>query len=337
MTTARILVLVEQLVPLLSAAPPGIRLPALETILSRGSLRRGNFSDPNEVRFELFGLEAHGPLPIGALTRLRDLGGKSNDNYYCLRADPVTLWADMARVIMTSHGFADLDPLERKEIENTIRAVLHDEGMAFGSEHPERWTIALKHPLNFNFSPLKKALGMDAAEALPDHPEALHWRRILNEIQMALHACPVNLRRRQQGRQEINSVWFWGGGYLPEATTPQPFQTVYSDHPVSSGLALVHDCPLTELGAANGFDCSNEANPDRAKILIDWTPHQGAVGTQLEQLETLANHLLKLVRKCGVTVEIYAADGTRWRFDRGRSFRFWQRSQPVQRFINAAE
>jgi hypothetical protein len=232
----------------------------------------------------------------------------------------------MARVIMTSYGFADLDAMERNEIENTVRGVFLEEGMNLGSEHPERWTIALEAPLEFNFSPLREALGRDAAEGLPDHPEARRWRRILNETQIALHACPVNVRRRQEGRQEINSVWLWGGGYLPPASTRQTFRAVYSDQAVSRGLALVHDCELRGLAMAERTHFSIEAaKGGTEEILIDWTSARASAAERLLQLETLVSQLLAEVKHKGYILDVYAGNGSRWTFDRRCARRFWRR------------
>ena len=63
----------------------------------------------------------------------------------------------------------------------------------------------LGEPLKFGFTPLDDALGMDMAEVLPEQPESLHWHRIMNEIQIALHASPVNVRRRQNGQHTRQS------------------------------------------------------------------------------------------------------------------------------------
>lgn len=320
--------LVEQLVPLLSAAQPGLRLPALETILARADVQVQEFSDPDELRFALFGVEPVAALPIGALTYVADHGHIAIGKDYCLRADPVTLWADMARVIMTSYGFADLDEMERNEIENTVRSVLLEEGMDFGSSHPERWTIALERPLDFTFSPLHKALGVDVAEVLPEHPEALRWRRILNEIQMALHACPVNVKRRGEGRQEINSVWFWGGGYLPEPSGKPSYCTVFSNHPVSRGLALVHKCQLLNLSATENLESMAAVSTQPANFLIDWAPWRGPAKAPLVQLDSLARTLLGLVKHHGLTLDLYAGNGTHWTLNRLSALRFFRRRRP---------
>jgi hypothetical protein len=249
---------------------------------------------------------------------------------------------------MTNYGFADLDSVERNEIENTIRRVFHEEGMQLGSEHPERWTIALERPLEFQFSPLKRALGMDAADMLPDQPEARHWRRVLNEIQVALHSCPVNVRRRQQGRVEINSVWFWGQGFMPPVSGPKPFREVFSDHPVSRGLALIHDCAVRDLAdfdpmalcaSVGDSEAAQEtATPsDRDKcILVDWTVSAGSVQSRLAHLEETVGRLLSAVRKCGLTLDVYAGDGSCWTVDRRRAWRFWRRRRVWQQVTAAA-
>jgi hypothetical protein len=334
MTSPKVTVLVEQLASLLAAAQAGLRSPALETILARADMHLQAVSDPDELRFELFGVKPAETLPIGALTYVSDHGTVKPGNDYCLRADPVTLWADMARVIMTSYGFADLDETERDEIECTVRSVLLEEGMDFGSSHPERWTIALEGPLGFTFPPLQKALGVDIGEVLPEHPEALRWRRILNEIQMALHACPVNVKRRGEGRQEINSVWFWGGGYLPAPSGKPAFCTVFSDHPVARGLALIHECQLMNLSATENLESMVAGLPHPVSFLIDWAPWQGPAKAPLAQLELLARALLGLVKHHGLTLELYAGNGTHWTLNRLSTLRFFRRRRPPDHILS---
>ena len=302
------------------------RFPALEMVLSRGRACQIESASANHLRFALFGIEPDGDLPVAALTHVSDRKKKAlQNNYYWLRSDPVTMWADMAKVFMTSHGFADLNPFERNEVENCIRTVLQDEGIDFHSDHPERWCIALNEPLQFDFTPLDDALGMDVADSLPQHPEARFWRRILNEIQVALHNSPVNIRRRQSGKQEINSVWFWGGGFIPEAAPHDLIDTVYSNNPVTRGLAIINDCRLKKQGWAGQGNFSR----DGRAVLVDWVPASQYAAEEVEHLEALARQLLQLADQGKITLTLFDGSGEGRLYDRSARRRFWRRKAPL--------
>jgi hypothetical protein len=324
-TEIRVTLLVEAFRNLIGAMDQPHRFEALERIVSKGTACHLPSVTSNHLRFSLFGIEPEGNLPVAALTHVSDRKKRPQGDYFWLRSDPVTMWADMAKVFMTSHGFADLNPYERNEIENCIRAVLMEEGIDMQSDHPERWCIALNDPLQFEFTPLDEALGMSVADALPGHPEALFWRRILNEIQVALHNCPVNMRRRQRGRQEINSVWFWGGGFIPEASPHDLIDTVYSDHPVTRGLAIINDCRLKKQGKAGRHGFSR----DGRSVLIDWTPISRYATEELEQLENLARQLVSLVDQDRIELTLYDGSGSGRLYNRKARRRFWKRSVPL--------
>jgi hypothetical protein len=325
-TVPHITLLVEEFRQMVGALGGESRFPALEMVLSRGRACRIESASANHLRFALFGIEPDGVLPVAALTHVSDRKKKAlQDNYYWLRGDPVTMWADMAKVFMTSHGFADLNTYERNEIEICIRTVLLDEGVDFHSDHPERWCIALNEPLKFDFTPLDEALGMDVADALPQHPEARFWRRILNEIQVALHNCPVNIRRRQSGKQEINSVWFWGGGFIPEAAPHNLIDAVYSNHPVTCGLAIINDCRLQKQGWAGHGNFSR----DGRSILIDWVPVTQYAAEELEQLEGLTRRFLKQADQGRIALTLYDGSGEGRLYDRSARRRFWRRKIPL--------
>lgn len=321
--------LIEDLGRMVAALAPDTRLPALERILSRGAPLRRAAATANHLRFALFGIEPDGPLPVAALTHVGDRAARPEDDFYWLRVDPVTVWADMARVFMTRYDFAELDPYERNEIENCVRSVLQEAGIELRGDHPERWCIPLGEPLQFAFTPLDQALGMDLAEALPDHPEAAYWRRVLTEIQVALHNSPVNARRRAAGRREVNSVWFWGGGFLPAATPRYVLDTVYSDCAVTRGLAIINDCRLKPLE-----ECLNsDFVTDGQAALIDWTPGPGDAEEELFCLELLARRLLDLADRGRLTLIIYDGSGEGRSYDRTARRRFWRRNSPLARVL----
>ena len=146
---------------------------------------------------------------------------------------------------------------------------------------------------------------MDVADALPDHPEARYWRRILNEIQVALHQCPVNVRRRQLGKQEINSVWFWGGGFIPDAAPHDLIDTVYSTHSVTRGLAIINDCSMRTGDEAMASDFRR----DGRSILVDWSPSSGDPAEELNLIEDLVSRLLKRVHQGHGTLSVFDGSG----------------------------
>lgn len=327
MTDTHLTLIVEDFRQMVGAVKEPHRFPALEQLISRGKPCRIPSDSANHLRFALFGIEPDGVLPVAALTHVSDRKTAPQDDYFWLRSDPVTLWADMAKVFMTSHGFADLDPLERNEIENCIRSVLMEEGIDLHADHPERWCIALNEPLEFEFTSLDDALGMDLADALPGHHKARYWRRILNEIQVALHNCPVNIRRRQSGRQEINSVWFWGGGFIPDAAPHDLIDTVYSNNPVTRGLAIINDCRLK----SQRFAAQGKFSRDGRSIMIDWLPASGYAVEELEQLESLTRQLLLLADHGKLVLFLYSGDGEGRKYDRRAHRRFWKRKAPLSR------
>lgn len=319
----------DRLQSLIPAPGRGRRMVALETLLARGRPSMPGYASFDELRFALWGLAGANPLPVAALTRLADGNGPAGSDAYWLRLDPACLWADLARVILAGCGCADLDEAQRQEIENTVRSVLLQEGIELHADHPERWTIALEQPLRFGFTAPADAMGMDVGDVLPDHPEALYWRRLLNEIQMALHACPVNVRRRQRGQAEINSVWFWGGGVMPAAAASKAFDTVYANHPVTRGLALLHGCLPQQLRAAETADFTR----DGENILLDWSRPAGHPAMDLEHLERIAAQLLELVKAQGVAVQLYSGDGAGWLFDRRCRWRLWRRRVGLENYL----
>ncbi len=322
-----ITVLAQGLQSLACAADDKKRYPALETLLSRGSHFRVESKSPDHFRFKLFGIEPQGELPIASLTRAADQRKNPGQHQYWLRLDPVTLWADMARVVMTSHGFADLDEFERNEIENVVRSVLREEGIVLQSDHPERWCIALREPLKFGFTPLEDALGMDLAEVLPEQPESLHWRCIMNDIQIALHASSVNVRRRQIGRQAINSVWFWGGGFIPSISKQGVFNTVYSDNPVTRGLAVISDSRLRGQMEAEDANFSHDGQAS----LVDWTVKSRDPKKELDRLERFVKRVLGRVRGGSTELVFYCGKSEGWRFERSSGRKFWRYRRPLGR------
>lgn len=82
---------------------------------------------------------------------------------------------------------------------------------------------------------------------MPSGEGAAGFRRLVSEIEMALHGHEVNRRRQDNGEQPINCLWLWGGGMAPEQETI-PHPPLFSDDPLLVGYwmsktGVVEDWP----------------------------------------------------------------------------------------------
>ncbi|MCC6302600.1 MAG: hypothetical protein IT489_07355 [Gammaproteobacteria bacterium] len=207
----------------------------LGRLLARAAAGPAAGATPAAALFEAFGVRTRDAddLPEAPLRLWAD-GGVPGDDY-CLCMDPVHLRVGQDRVVLTGVG-----AVEREEADalcGEIAAHLAGSGLRLEAPGPERWYLRLPRAPAADFSPLEAVLGQDLRPHLPRGEEARVWRRLLNEIQMLLHASEVNRRRAARGVPAINSVWFWGGGSRP-APGPCPFVQVWGDHPLAQGLAL---------------------------------------------------------------------------------------------------
>jgi hypothetical protein len=311
--------LVEDLQLLARALPVGSRYPALERVLARGKQRQVLSPSPNHLRYQLFSANSSRQLSVAALTRADDCGVLPEAGSYWLRADPVTMRADRTQVFTTSCGFADLDQAERDEINRIVVAAMQHEGISTPDCQNGHWCFALDAPLDFEFMPLHQALGLDVAEALPSSREAIPWKRLLTEIQVDLHQSEVNVRRRAGGLQEINSVWFWGGGTLP-AIEEIVFDSVFSNDPVSRGLAMASGSHLAR---------QHQFTRQRGTVLVDWVMASADAVREAGALERFVQSLLSAPMGPGEGLTLLDGSGNAWALERSSRWRFWKGNRPL--------
>lgn len=75
---------------------------------------------------------------------------------------------------------------------------------------------------------------------MPAGPQAAGHRRVVSEIEMALHDHPVNREREAAGLKPVNSLWLWGGGSAPAAGSG-PLPPLFSDDALLHGYWLSQD------------------------------------------------------------------------------------------------
>ena len=180
------------------------------------------------------------PWPVAALSRLADAAAPDIARHGWLRADPALIQPDLAGARLMAIGGSL--PLTARDVDAflpDLQPLFAADGFVLDAPVPQRWYLRLPASTALpDFPSPEAALGEDPFDHPPTGAPALvrRWRVLANEAQVVLHNHPHNARRRAAGLPAVNSLWFHGGGGLPDAATSR-FPTVLSDDPLLHGLA----------------------------------------------------------------------------------------------------
>ena len=307
---------------LLQAAAPDLRLPALQTLLARGTRQPCPAEGVEAALCVALGIERQQDWPLAPITLMAD-GGESGDAYW-LRADPVHLRVMRDRIVLADGEALALSREEADALAGTI-------GQHFGGDlsplplHPRRWYLRFPVAPSLVTTPLLVAVGRDIDPLLPQGGDAMRFRTQLNELQMLLHEHPVNQAREARGDLPVNSLWLWGGGHLPAIRThSMPIYARDAEAQMLGGFcgARVHALP-TQLDA--------QWLETDGVILLDGLTRSGQVGDAcgwrealrdlerdwfvplLGRLRTLGPHDLRLLDPVnGKALRLQARDA--WKF-----------------------
>ena len=237
----------------------GLSLLELERFLARARRVDGCAQEMERGLFDLFGarIDREGDAPVAAVTRQLDAGDAGAQ--WWLRADPVHVHADRDRLVMLGNRLLDISESETNQLVIELNALVRDEGWELEAMNPRRWYLRLGGEPRMRSTALPEVIGRDVLHCMPRGAEARPWRRLLNEVQMMLHASSVNRAREQRGAPAVNSLWFWGGGVLPEVPHGT-WSQVWSNEALATGLAALAGTPHASLPA------------DAAEWLEDDTP-----------------------------------------------------------------
>jgi hypothetical protein len=177
----------------------GLHLPALEKILT-GKMRSSVELPFEEMLGNLFCVSAIAPVSAA-------FDGLTEG--YWMRADPVHLQLHRDQVKLLT---VDINHTESAQLVSSLNEHYACQGLIFYAPHPERWYLRLEKLPDMTTSPLSFVLGQDIRSHLPSGADALHWRKLFNDIQMFLFSHPLNEMRESSGHNTVNSLWFWGMG-----------------------------------------------------------------------------------------------------------------------------
>ncbi len=291
--------------------------------------------------FTLFGLSAEEgtDLPVAAVTHVAD--GGDPDTAWWLRADPVCLQPQGAGLILYDRPEPPLTHDQAQALVDEILQVFAADGWHLEAPTPHRWYLRLAAAPAIQTSALSSVAGRDIHSYLPTGKDAKAWHVILNEVQILLHTCALNVEREALGHLPINSLWFWGGGRLP-ARPNVDWTHIGSDEPVSQGLARVCALPQSPL-PANAAAWLDQAAAGRHLLVFDPTyqgDSHGAVNahhTFLAQLEQRWIAPLLAAVKTGTvqSVTLYTEAGPGFHITRKTLGRWWRRRRRVTDYGNS--
>lgn len=312
---------------------PGRSAPLLETALARAEPLS---SPPGGLEHRLFHLfdfpmSAGSDLPIAAVTRLAETGRA--DEAWWLRADPVYLLVEGARLILIDR-IADLPTAEAQALAQEILAAFNADGWRLETAPGGHWYLHPGETPAVQTHPLAAVRGHDVHPFLPGGPEGRRWHGILNEIQMLLHASPVNAAREARGVLPVNSLWLWGGGRLP-APSPSRWAGVWSGQALSRGLAMrsgaaVADLPIDVAQWLRGVGAG-----EHLLVLDSETLAADATWAALEDvwmaplLQALRAHDLSRMVVLGDQGPAFGIEGADLR-------RWWRRRRPLAHYATEA-
>jgi hypothetical protein len=291
----------ELAIPGLFGDSTGVRFAALELLLARGRRVRAPARSLEAWLSEAFEL-GDAPFPAGALTLL-GCGDEPGEATWA-RADPMHL-----RFFRDHFATVPGEPFEvqREEADALCEALSSHFAaqLEFRACEPRRWSARL-----FN-------------DAAPNDA-------LVNEVQMLLHAHPLNEAREARGELAINSVRFWGAGQAPRRAQCR-WQSVAAADPAVRGAARL-------------AGTRHRALPGSAPGWLDRLPEDGRHLALLDARETaLADlerdwfaPLLAALRSGRIgMVTLHAVDGSEevsFETIRGDLRRFWRTKKPVEHY-----
>lgn len=188
---------------------------------------------------------ADGQWPMAAMQH--GLLRADHKSGFWLFADPAHVIADMNTARLMAWSTLQVSEEDCAALSESIQPELAEYGLTLREAGPTGWFVSSESAEQTapGFLEPWEALGRDMTECLPAGASSSKWVRLFNQIQMALHDHPVNIRRRRDGFLSVNALWFWGGGCYPLQITSR-VRLVHSDQADLRSLALASQTPTVE-------------------------------------------------------------------------------------------
>jgi len=184
----------------------------------------------------------------------------TTEKHYWLRADPIMLTVGHNGLFCRGNRVLNVTDDERQSLQELINPHFAEDKLTFILFDSSKGYLKTPTEPTTTFTPLKKLIGSEISNALPSGDNAPFWHGVLTDIQMLLHNCEVNQRRKERGEPEISGLWLWAESELSAKGTDNYSDTdckLYTDDAALSGV-LGKAVNLNEIGTH--FDCLQSNN-----------------------------------------------------------------------------
>lgn len=278
--------------------------------------------DPQSRQAALFGLPAlAGRAAVGRMGE-----GASADRAWWVRCDPVHLAVYGNRLMLTDPDLLVLTDDDARRLAALVEPLFADDGGRIEPLAPRRWYLTLPQPPALQATGIAPTAGCDINDYLPAG-DRHYWHRRLNEAQMLLHQVLPQAHGGEAPGIAVNSIWFWGPGYLPASTT-LPYSAIYADDVIARGAARLAGVTAHDLPA----DGTKMEYQGSSLIVLPRTSTGAEVGPSVTTDELIAvaqrwvEPLQAAVAAGRIDGGVIIGDsGPQWHIGRGDRWRFWRR------------
>ena len=227
--------------PLLPEIYRDLPLPGLENLLAKCSVTEDKPEGIEGWLCRAFGAAKQQDWPVAPITLQTDSGDDGEavktEKSHWIRADPVHLRLERDHILLADSHVFRISLEEAQQFTGLLnRHFAANQGISLFPLKPDRWYLRLLEPTLPHTHLLSEAVNRDIRNRLPFGANNTFWHSLANEIQMLLHEHPLNQAREARGELAVNSVWFWGGGTLPESLV-SPYTHVWSNEILAVSLA----------------------------------------------------------------------------------------------------
>ncbi|VAW93500.1 hypothetical protein MNBD_GAMMA22-747 [hydrothermal vent metagenome] len=196
-------------------------LSALQLILSRAITHNDGFDNYYRATCELTGILVSNKkdIPVSgiAIASEKNISAETNSDFYMF-AEPVVMQVDRDSVVLVNSLQTDLCDAESTQLIDEINQHFIDEPWTLNLSKNGAWYLNSEINYSLSTTNISTVLLKNTQPYLPRGDDDKYWRKIINEIEMLMFASEVNVKRLENNKLAVSSLWLWGAGKIPKIT-----------------------------------------------------------------------------------------------------------------------